>query len=184
MNKAAQQFINDLQSFTRESLNWCQEESEKSVSSINNTIAFLLKNSNRITEMSAETLKVLEEVADRASKLKPPQGQKISPIVELLQDVQKTHNEAHRLLSPIIQALQFHDRICQKMNNFQKILDAWKINRASLSVAEANDEATLFKFGKEIMKHTTMREERDIIRGIIPNLPNDELDEDQNAIMF
>jgi hypothetical protein len=72
------------------------------------------------------------------------------------------------VIQPIIQALQFQDKLRQNLENAVRMLPAWMEFRKDLPMQITQEK--LQEFGKVLMTKTTMISERDVIRAHIDGL--------------
>ncbi len=184
MNHNSVQFFEKLMSFSQASIQWCVEESEKSVSKIGEIITFLISDSERITTMSTETLQALIDLKKELNQLSGQNSNTgdVTKIKEVLQSVQKSHEDTRLFLEPVIESLQFHDRIRQRMENVLKMMHHWQKHHQTYALQTTLGESDLSQIGAEVAKLTTMTAERDLIRKVIPSLPAEQAPQDD--VMF
>lgn len=184
MNNNSEQFFEKLMNFSQASIKWCVEESEKSVSKIGEIISFLISDSERITTMSTETLQALINLKKELNQLSGQTANTgdVTKIKEVLQSVQKSHEDTRMFLEPVIESLQFHDRIRQRMENILKMMHYWQKHHQEFARKHTLGESDLLAIGAELAKLTTMTAERDLIRRLIPNLAAEQAPQDD--VMF
>ena len=169
--------------FTKESLDWCDQESSKSVSAIMDVMDQLVKESSRISAMSEQTLEAIKKIkTDVLADDSCPEAQKVKKLAKELYQFSQQHQEIKDMVSPIIQCLQFQDRLSQNLKNLVAITDLWWQNRQTEAWMKGSDE-NLVALGEQLLKLTTMAEERKIIQKHIPMLPEQE-EEEANAFFF
>ena len=181
MNEQTKDFISNFIEFSDGSMKWCCNESENASSSIMSILDHLLSDAERVSKMSQDTLDAVQTL--KKIKLEK-QGQSddnmtkdlISGLVQLTQQ----HQDVAELIHPIIEALQFQDRITQNMQNMVKMLGVWWASRSSWE--NGGDKEKMSEFAHALYEKTTMVEERDLLRGMWPSLPAEP--ETQDAILF
>lgn len=166
------QFISRLQKFTDESLSWCSKESEQSTARVTDAIELLLRNTQRVSSISQESLNALQglrksihlRLGDEKSK-KVPMGQ----LVKSLELLATEHNEIDSVIHPIISSLQFQDRMRQNFENMVRMISVWLEHRKKAGT-HVSAEAQVC-FAEALCKVTSMIGERDIVRKHIPGSP-------------
>lgn len=167
-----QDFIDDMMAFTSASIQWCSEESEKAAKSVGDTIHFLMNDAKRISSMSEEALSVLKDF--RAKVTAPKTSMKATDLIAALNQLAAEESDVLNLANPVIEALQFQDRVTQQMENMVSMIAAWASQRSAVAQGPVLSEADRIAFGEVLLKCTTMQGERDIIRSVIPELPEEE----------
>lgn len=171
-------FLNDMLEFSRLSMDWCAQESEAAAIRIGGILEMLLNDAKRISSMSEEALVAVNEMKNQIQKLLS-EG-KTSDLITNLKKICSHHIEVNAFIEPIIRTLQFQDRVTQNMQNEIRIMNEWFLMRNKVNDGLSEEEFT--EFGKKLLKLTTMIEERDVIREVIPGLPMEEASED--VVMF
>ena len=151
----------------------CISDSDDAVRSISDVMDILLKDSSRISKMSADTLGamknlevVISEVGSQASS-----SSTIKKLITALSGLVQEHKSVNDVFMPIVEALQFQDAIRQQMENLGKVLEAWYSARVEVGPNPTN--AQLTALGEKMLKLTTMQSERDIIRRHISGLSDE-----------
>jgi hypothetical protein len=165
-------YIQDLLQFCDQSMKWCTSESEKAASKVGDTFQSIMNDAKRVSKMSEDTLKAVGEFKANLRKIAQEESGKpeTSALIEALTKLCKEHVELNDFAFPVIEALQFQDRIRQNMENMNKMLSHWTQNRSSLNSAASADCAEIIEFGNQLLDRTTMAEERDIVRQLIPGV--------------
>lgn len=165
----------DFAGFCEDSFQWCKQESEGATTSILDAIQNISDNAERVSSMSDDVLDALGKIKEKIENIEAEnQSDRIEHLTNLLKNFSQNTKSIDDVINPIIRALQFQDRISQNMDNSCRILKAWAENKDKVS--------DITEFGKILLKNTTMAEERDIIRSIIPGLPEEE--EKKGALLF
>ena len=187
MQAENQRFISDFIVFCRESLRWCATESEQSVNAIMAVLDHLLTDTKRIALMSKETLALLAEIKSSVSqKTAPASGARgqVAELVKSLRKLSERQQDVNEILSPVVETLQFQDRIRQNMENLTRMCDAWISYRDSLADKGDSFPAARNEFGQRLLACSTMREERDTIRHYIRTLPPEAETSSGEAMLF
>jgi len=171
-------FLNDMLEFCRLSMDWCMKESEAATIRIGGILEMLLNDAKRVSTMSEEALVAVSEMKNQIQKL--ISDGKTSDLISNLKKISSHHIEVNAFVEPIIRTLQFQDRISQNMQNEVRMMNEWFLMRNKASDGMNEEEFT--EFGKRLLKLTTMVEERDTIREVIPGLPVEESSSDM--VMF
>ncbi len=100
------------------------------------------------------------------------------------QKTARQNGDVSRYVSPIIEALQFQDRISQTMDCIGRSMVKWLEFRAAVGDADSLTEEQKIAFGTMLLKLTTMKEERDVIRENIPTMPQEEETPVANVLFF
>ncbi len=170
MTMSQEQLTERLRLFTAASLKWCAIESEQATGRVSQTVGLLLDNATRVTAISQESLKVLQGLRKAIEqqtfdKKKAPAAELIKSLVTLTSE----HEETNSLIGPIIESLQFQDRMRQNFDNMSRMLEVWAQQRQAFGAKPASEE-DLQNFGKALMQVTTMASEREVVRRHISGL--------------
>lgn len=167
------EFCQDLQLFSEKSLKWCMDESEQASNKIVHAINLLLEDTERVSALSEESLKAMQafqsdfvlKVEERDQK----QFQKdVHELVLSLEKLCQDHDEVSRMIQPILEALQFQDRLQQNLSNLYKMLVHWLSYREKLKAQGAFDDSSEQEFAQLLYGATTMAEERDLVAAQFP----------------
>lgn len=158
--------------FSTESMNWCKAESEDAITNIMDIVNHLADDASRVSSVSAEALDALRSLGESIADLQ--EKDKVGDLSSILTEFKDKHDHIGDIINPIVQSLQFQDRVTQNLDNIKRMLDYWWSVRGS--------ELSLQEFGEELLKKTTMQEERDLIRGVIDGLSEEQ--EQKGAILF
>ena len=183
MAMAFNTLITDLNEFTIQSMRWCTAESEAEASKVYEILTAVTADATRRAKMSEETLEALKVISNRfALKSKPTKKSPIPPLVAALEQIKKDNVELGQIVDPIVEALQFQDRLRQNLDNISKLLTIWAAERESVVQQHATGSEALASFGPRFLQAMTSVEERDIIRKVIPGLPEETKTDD--ALFF
>lgn len=185
MDQKTREFMDDLADFCNESMNWCIIESEKATSNINEIVNILIDDASRVSLVSKETIDAITSMKDIINNLSEAGSREIAN--ELAMALSETANEDQEIkmfVSPIMEALQFQDRITQNMNNFSKMMRTWLEMRDELEGEKKLSKEHLVDFGERLMKCTTMIEERNLLRSHFPDLKEDEVAGPKEMLFF
>ena len=177
MSHNSTQLINSFVRFSEESIDWCVKQSEQEVVRIYDVLKNLLEDSKRRIHLNHESEKRYSDLVELLSN--DASGQSLTKTVDLLKNLNREDRE---LTDPIIEALQFQDRLKQKLENLVKMLDIWNKFRGDEKSEYLVDSESLISFGEELKKCCTTPEERDTLKKYIPGLTYDE--EVKGSVMF
>ncbi|MFK7823994.1 MAG: hypothetical protein AB8G05_07555 [Oligoflexales bacterium] len=184
MDNEKRDFLYDLADFCYSSMNWCAIESEKATGQVNDIITIILDDAARVSAISKETLDAISSMREIINNLTSDGDRDAAnDLARALAQTASEDEEMRMFVSPIMEALQFQDRIAQNMNNFSKMLRTWIEKREELEGQEEFTELEKIDFGDRLLGCTTMTEERDIIRSYIDNLKEDEA-ADKDVMFF
>lgn len=169
-SQAIQQLIDDLTEFSCESMRWCSGASEDATRQISAILEHLINEAKRVSTMSMAALEAVNAIRKKAAA--PAGGNLASELVAALKKLSTEHTEAQAFVNPIIETLQFQDRISQMMDNLVRMIACWSNERERIAKGGASS-LDLDRFGKALLTCTTMKEERDIVRNVIPDLPEE-----------
>jgi hypothetical protein len=158
--------------FMKESLGWCVAESENSTQLVMQAVEGLIKKAERVSSVSAESLKALGSLKDAFARQYADKVQE-KPIEQLLVSLEalsQQHREVSDIIGPVVEALQFQDLLRQNLENMIKLTAAWidLRARAHSQVMSPTD------IGEALLKCTSTVDERNIIRRFIDGLPPEE----------
>lgn len=170
-----QKFLQDMLEYTKECIAMCTKSSENAVVVVDKTLQFLTEDLNRISSMGKQTIEILADLRRQMAQQGDDQKIGTKPlhnVVKVLKKVKSDHAEIDSFIMPIIQSLQFQDRVRQQMENSIKMITAWletrkNLNGRPITVAECNELAKTF------MSYTTTEEERVAIRSGFPGVRED-----------
>jgi hypothetical protein len=154
--------------FCQESMRWCAAESEQAIQKINQIVNLLVEDAGRVSHVTQETLDAFESMRDLVNLLAPVNADRNSAnaLAANLKGLAKSNQQINEYVTPLIETLQFQDRIAQNMDNLAKMNAIW----LSFREKEQSPEG-LKAWGEAMLKATTMASEREIIRSHIEGLP-------------
>ena len=160
MENVTRDFLYDLADFCYASMNWCALESESATNQVNDIISILLDEAGRISAVSKETLSAVASMQEIINNLLNHDGDR-DAANELANALKKTSDEDKEIksfVSPIMEALQFQDRISQNMSNFSKMVRTWLEKREELEGQQEFADEDKVDFGERLLQCTTMTE--------------------------
>lgn len=184
MTSLSDPFFHRLVDFTQESMQWCRKESETGIYKINSILQLIMENGKRVSAISQETLDAIEKMQLVVEHLGKAERSSANTLGLTIKNIATQDTQMNQFISPVIETLQFQDRIAQKMNNLSKMLESWRQYRKTLE--DTPGQATpkeLQDFGDILLKHTCMKEERDIIHRHIKGLKQ-EVQEETTVLFF
>jgi hypothetical protein len=180
------EMLERLTMFTEDSLRSCSVQAEQSVNLVAKILDDIVSDSARVSKISEDTIQILSRVnavlIERekhagVSTAKPPLPKDlIRQVVEALKAVGERNSEVSEYVAPMIESLQFQDRIRQQMDNLPKMLRLWTERRNQLNENEqaVNRQQFMEKFGQDLLAVSISEQERAVIRNNIPGLPEPE----------
>lgn len=163
------QLVERLHVFSQKTLEWCAQESEYSTARVTEAIDILLQNTARVSQISAESLAAIQGMQKAISiRFGDKSRESLVKLIQNLEELAGEHAEVQSVIHPIIQALQFQDKLRQNLENAVRMLPVWIEFRKNLPVQITPEK--LQEFGKALMAKTTMISERDVIRAHIDGL--------------
>ena len=162
-------FLSELLGFTSSSISWCAAESEKSIMGISKILDAIVEDADRVSKISEDTLSAVSNFKSLISSLeKDNRNLNLAHnLVGALNDLSRESMEVGGFVQPILEALQFQDRITQNMNNMRRMIEHWVVIRQKV---ESGESISLLDFGADLIKLTAMEEERAVICSNIPGL--------------
>jgi len=167
------EFIEKIESFTSASLHWNSQESERSVSLIVDTICIVQQRVEQLFEPTPDNKETVAQLMDVSNQMQDTHNRKttLRLLVSTLNNRMEADHKIKKLIEPIVTAIQFHDRICQNMDNLSHALETWRINRNRVIECSSFSDELQVSFGTTLIDLMTMTEERDIVRRHIQGLP-------------
>ena len=164
------ELVENLIQFSEESTQWCVEESAHATSNVLAIIDGLMKDSQRIAHLSEETLHAVKAFREKLrTQFQEPAPDFVEgdlnmtqTLIKELQYFVSEYEEIGSLVSPMIQALQFQDRISQEVQHKVAMLNHWWQVRQSLEGDVLSDEAKA-QFLDDLRSMVTTEEERSIL---------------------
>ncbi len=171
MTMTLDQLLERLRIFSQKTLEWCAGESEQSTARVMEAIDQLLRNTARVSQLSAESLVAIQGLQAAISiRMGEKSREGLAQLIKNLEVLAAEHDEVQNVIHPIIQALQFQDKLRQNLENVLRMLPVWLEFRKGLPYQISQDK--LIEFGNLLTKKTTTIAERDVIRahidGMIP----------------
>lgn len=183
MSSEKRDFLYDLADFCYNSMKWCATESETATEKINDIITILLDDAMKVSALSKDTLGAINSMREVINNLTNERDKDAAnDLAKALTQASTEDEEMRRFVSPIMESLQFQDRISQNMNNFSKMLRTYIEKREELLGMPQLSEEDRVDFGNRLLECTTMPEEREVIRSFIDNLKEEEIAE--TDVMF
>lgn len=182
MSITTSELIERYQEFTKKSLLWCTKESEDSTAQVSKAVEILLQNTSRVSQLSEESIAAIEGLNEKIKMhMQGPSNSSLEELITTLQNLAQENDEVKNVIHPIIESLQFQDRLRQNLENIAAMIPVW-LEKREVFKNQVIDEQTLIDLGTELMKSTSMASERDVIRSKIDGLPDNETK--QQSIMF
>ncbi|MDQ3234476.1 MAG: hypothetical protein M3Q07_21955 [Pseudobdellovibrionaceae bacterium] len=169
MSLTIDQLVERMHIFSQKTLEWCAQESEVSTARVTEAIDLLLQNTARVSQISAESLAAIQGLQKAISIRHADRNREnFVKLIQNLEELAGEHEEVQSVIEPIIQALQFQDKLRQNLENAVRMLPAWIEFRKNLPMQITADK--LRDFGKVLATKTTMISERDVIRAHIDGM--------------
>jgi Glu-tRNA(Gln) amidotransferase subunit E-like FAD-binding protein len=175
-------------SFTEESLKACSVQAENSVNVVAKILDDIVAESARVSKLSDDTIIALNNVKlllehdkfdddSRKTAQNNAHNDVLQQIVEALKILGKHNSEVSQFVTPMIESLQFQDRIRQQMENIPKMIRVWLNARRQIDsefMSHEDYSALQLKFGTELLAVSISEQERVVIRNRIAGLPETE----------
>ena len=172
MTMTSDQLLDRLKIFSQKTLEWCAAESEQSTARVTDAIDQLLQNTARVSKISAESLLAIKDLQKAISiRMGDRSKEGLDILIKNLEELAGEHAEVESVIQPIIQGLQFQDKLRQNLENILHMLPVWIQFRGSVGSIIPHEK--MIEFGSLLMKKTTMISERDVIRAHIDGLPSE-----------
>ncbi len=189
------QLISGMVRFSNGSMEWCGHESERAVSSVLEIMDMLMNDAKRIASLSEDTLGAVREFRKKIMRLKEKMEtdtleSELSATQILIRELSRLtheHEEINELVQPVVEVLQFQDRITQNMQNLQNMLKVWQETRKAVEESGRFGEDERNAFGRRLFDSTTMEEEREPLRQLFDGLPEAQFQEhsaDDEGVVF
>lgn len=171
----ATDLLKGMEDFCEASLKWCQAESEKSILLVNEVLNKMVEDATRVSNISAETIDAIDSVREIINSLgKERDRAAANDLAKAINKVAEENSEVNEFIAPLLESLQFQDRVTQNMDNVGKMIRAYvKFRKELAESGEFFTEDKQTDFGKKMLECTTMVSEREIVHHYIPNLPMD-----------
>jgi crotonobetainyl-CoA:carnitine CoA-transferase CaiB-like acyl-CoA transferase len=172
MSLTIDQLVERLHVFSQKTLEWCSQESEVSTARVTVAIDLLLQNTARVSQISAESVAAIQGLQKAISiRFAERNKENFAKLIQNLEVLAGEHAEVQNVIQPIIQALQFQDKLRQNLENAVRMLPVWIEFRKDLPMQITPEK--LQEFGKALMTKTTMISERDVVRAHIDGLASE-----------
>ncbi|MEI8027610.1 MAG: hypothetical protein WCI18_14785 [Pseudomonadota bacterium] len=183
MTISKEKLLKELHDFTQDSVSWCSQESERSTLAISSILDVIVGDAARVSQISNETIQAVEKFKTLVNSLesKNRNVDLANKLVLALKDMAAGDLEVGGLIQPILESLQFQDRITQNMNNMKRMIEHWMEARAKV---ESGEMIPMETFGKALLKMTAMDSERKIICKYIDGLDLTEGAAESDVLFF
>lgn len=183
MSQSTKELAHKYYEFTKESFDWCKRESETATSRVSEILDILVEDADRISQMSEDTLGALSTMREIIHSLTSGSRdtKKANNLSLALNELSGENLEVRQMLQPILEALQFQDRITQNMDNLSQMVELYLREREKIQTEGPLPSSELSRFAGELLKVTTMAQERDVIRQHIDGL---EKENDNGKVLF
>lgn len=183
MTISKDKMISSLLDFTKDSMSWCSGESERATMQVSKILDNIMTDSNRVSKISEDTMSAVAKFRDLIDNLdsKNRDVEMANTLVKSLKGIASQDAEVGGLIQPILEALQFQDRITQNMANMKRMIEFWLQSRQSI---EKGENLSIQDFGEKLMKLTTMPDERESVRKFIDGLSNDDANAPVDVLFF
>ena len=163
--------LNNMIDFTQDVFGNCILDAERSVETLANIINIIFADVTRVSKMSDEALQALQKLQRVLKKnMELEKGESHSDalpgLLQVLKKLSTENIDIQEHIMPIIEALQFQDRMRQQLENAGKMLFVWRTARMLFPTAGMEPEK-LSEFCNQLCKLTTMPEERKALREAI-----------------
>jgi len=183
MTISKEKLLKELNDFTQDSVTWCSQESERATMAISSVLDVIVTDAARVSQISTETIQAVEKFKSLVNTLdgKNRNVALANNLVVALKDMSAGDVEVGGLIQPILESLQFQDRITQNMNNMKRMIGYWMEARAKV---ESGEMITMETFGQELLKMTVMTSERTTVCKFIDGLTVAESAAESEVLFF
>ena len=178
MTLSRKEALGRLIDFTNSSIGWCSEKSEEAALQVIDVLNEVIEEAERIANTSEESLNDLRKVMQTAED---NESLTMRELKQMLEGLAARDHTIQGQVYPVIQTLQFQDRLQQNIQNTAKMMDIWMHFKAD---HEVSAEDNLNEFGKRLMEMTTMADERKILRKHVPTLEEEDESIVEGAILL
>ncbi|MFK7871881.1 MAG: hypothetical protein AB8C84_01740 [Oligoflexales bacterium] len=180
----SQSELKNWASFCESSLKWCSNQSEESIVKVHDVINLIVEDSARVSALSEEAESVVKSMHDLIDSVGDGDREASHELALALQVTAKGSHEVQVFAEPMIQALQFHDRLSQNMGNLSGMITKWQEYRECLAEKDCMTTSDKEEFGEAMLKHTTMPKERDIVRSTLGMSEAEEEVAESSVLLF
>jgi hypothetical protein len=165
-------FLDDMKAFIADSFQWCKSESEQESTRILVALQNVMEDVKRRSKMSAAAEQSLIAAQGRLAVMVEQSSQvSLDDLLGELRSLKSDNAEVSRLVNPVIEALQFQDRLVQNMTSIQKVIAFWFDFERNHNVDAPSPELRQ-KLMNELLKRVVTVEERSIIREHLSDQPS------------
>ena len=173
-NLSNDEFITKFSEFSEASLLSTVKSAEECLLVVGKLLDVIASDAARIAKMPPDTLEAFEKVRKTLRTLDNTSDTdshtRVITVISQLKAMMGEDTSIKHLVFPIVSSLQFHEKVRHHLLNLSRMVETWKeLRKNPLNSADERRA-----FGKKLFESTTMREERDIIRGLISGLPGEE----------
>lgn len=118
-------FIQDLQNFFKDTIDWCAQESERESANILSTLQAVMEDVKRRSKMSASAELAFKQAESRLSEMRSAQHLNTEDALQELQALQSDNMEVSKLMNPVIEALQFQDQFAKNLLGINSTIKTW-----------------------------------------------------------
>ena len=173
-----------LSDFCTASMDWCAKESETSITKINDILNLIVEDSERVSAVSMDTIAAIDNIKQIVNNLSSDGNREAAnDLATALTESSREDMQIKKFVTPIMESLQFQDRISQNMKNFAKMIRVWIELRNDIEKGKEFTDQEKIDFGEKLLKCTTMSSERELVRKFIDNL-SPEKDVGASALFF
>lgn len=183
MTISKEKMLKELHDFTQDSVTWCSKESERATLAISSVLDVIVTDAARVSQISTETMQAVEKFKSLVNSLdgKNRNVEFANKLVVALNDMSAGDVEVAGLIQPILESLQFQDRITQNMNNMKRMIGYWVEARAKV---ESGEMVSMETFGQDLLKMTVMTSERATVCKYIEGLQLSESAAESEVLFF
>jgi hypothetical protein len=156
-------FIEDLQTFFKESIDWCTQESERESAHILNTLQAVMEDVKRRSKMSETAEMAFRNAESRLIELRTTTGFNTQEVLSELQAMQSDNLEVSNLMNPVIEALQFQDQFAKNLQGINGAINCWFKLIKSRNPSDMTPEETS-AFVSTLLENLSSPAERNIVR--------------------
>ena len=167
-------FLKRIISFSKKMLGMSAAESEEEVLRIQKSLELLMNDVKRRASLTQDAFNSLNQLQSQVTEQYENFGQKnLNKLLQILHRFSDENQEMRQLLIPVIEVLQFQDKLRQNLENLGRMLEKWLEHREKVLASKRTTKKQIQAMGSDFLKCATTIEERNIIRSKISGLPKE-----------
>lgn len=159
-----QTFIEDFSRFADETLQYCQSKAERESRTIVGALDEVMKDIQRRSAMSQKAQEAFQETNTKVLEaLQGPDALNTNELLKQLKALGNENTDVKSAILPVIEALQFQDKLNQNIESMRALLLQWEQREPELRSAGSED-APAKEYVEAVLQNVSNAEDRAIIR--------------------